>query len=256
MRLTNKSIIVTGAGSGIGEGIAKRLAAEGGKIVVNDLNPAGGERVTAEIKAAGGTALFVKADVTKDADFKRLVDAAVAAHGGLDSVVNNAGWTHRKKPMLDVTEEEFDRCFNVNVKSIVMCARHAIPQFRAQGKARGGALINIASTAGVRPRPGLNVYNASKGAAILLSKSMALEYGPDNVRVNCVNPVFNPDTALSADFAGGEITPEARAMFMASIPLGRFSTALDVANAVLFLASDEGAFVSGVNLEVDGARCA
>ncbi len=256
MRLSHKSIIVTGAGSGIGEGIAKRLAAEGAKVIVNDLNAVGGERVTAEIKAAGGTALFVQADVTKDADFKRLIAAAVAAHGGLDGVVNNAGWTHRKKPMLEVTEDEFDRCFNVNTKSIFMCARHAIPQFRAQGKARGGALINIASTAGVRPRPGLNVYNASKGAAILLSKSMALEFGPDNVRVNCVNPVFNPDTALSAEFAGGEVTPEARAMFLASIPLGRFSTALDVANAVLFLASDEGAFVSGVNLEVDGGRCA
>ena len=255
MRIPNKSIIVTGAGSGIGEGIALRLAAEGAKVIVNDLNPAGGERVVAAIRAAGGTANFVQADVTLDADMARLVQAAVTAFGGLDAMVNNAGWTHVKKPLLDVSEDEFDRCYAVNVKSIYLSARHAVPVFRAQGKARGGSLINIASTAGVRPRPGLTVYNGSKGAAIIMSKSMAAELGPDNVRVNCVNPVFNPDTALSAAFAGGAVTAEARQAFVSTIPLGRFSSANDVANAVLYLASDEAAFISGVNIEVDGARC-
>ena len=252
MRLKNKVAIVTGAGSGFGEGIAKRFAEEGAKVVVNDINRDGGERVTREVRAAGGSAQFVLADVTRDADWARLVQAAASAHGGLDIVVNNAGWTHRRKPYLDVTEEEFDRVYAVNVKSVYLSARHALPAFRKRG---GGCFVNIASTAGLRPRPGLTVYNSSKGAVILMSKSMAAEFGPDKVRVNCVNPVFSPDTALSADFAGGALTAEAKAAFLATIPLGRFSTPLDVANACLYLASDEAAMVSGTCIEVDGARC-
>jgi len=167
-------------------------------------------------------------------------------------VVNNAGWTHRNKPFLEVTEAEFDRVYAVNVKSIYLSARHVLPVFRKRG---GGAFVNIASTAGVRPRPGLTVYNSSKGAVITLSKSMAGEFGPDKVRVNCVNPVFSPETALSADFAGGRVTEEAMQKFRATIPMGRFSTPLDVANACLYLASDDAAFISGVCIEVDGARC-
>jgi len=252
MRLKNKVAIVTGAGSGFGEGIAKRFAEEGAKVVVNDINRDGGERVTREVRAAGGSAQFVLADVTRDADWARLVQAAASAHGGLDIVVNNAGWTHRRKPYLDVTEEEFDRVYAVNVKSVYLSARHALPAFRKRG---GGCFVNIASTAGLRPRPGLTVYNSSKGAVILMSKSMAAEFGPDKVRVNCVNPVFSPDTALSADFAGGALTAEAKAAFLATIPLGRFSTPLDVANACLYLASDEAAMISGTCIEVDGARC-
>lgn len=252
MRLTNKSIIVTGAGSGIGEGIAKRLAQEGAAVIVNDIHPKGGERVAHEITAAGGQAHFVAADMTKTAEVQALVQAALAQFGRLDAFVNNAGWTHRNQPALDVSEEEFDRCYAVNVKSIYLSTLHATPVFR---KAGGGSFINIASTAGLRPRPGLTWYNGSKGAVITTSKSLAAELGPDNIRVNCINPVFNPTTGLGADFAGGELTEERLAKFRATIPLGRFSTALDVANAVLYLASDEAAFISGVCIEVDGARC-
>ena len=252
MRLKNKSIIVTGAGGGIGEGIAKRLAAEGAQVIVNDINAAMGEKVVAAIVNAGGTASFFKADVTRSAEVKALVTAAVARYGRLDAMVNNAGWTHRNQPALDVSEDDFDKCYAINVKSIYLSTIHATPVFRAQC---GGSFINIASTAGVRPRPGLTWYNGSKGAVITTSKSLAAELGPDNIRVNCINPVFNPDTGLSAEFAGGPLDEERKARFRSSIPLGRFSTALDVANAVLYLASDEADFISGVCIEVDGARC-
>ena len=252
MRLQNKTIIVTGSGGGIGEGIAKRLAAEGAQLIVNDINPAMGNKVVADIVAAGGVASFFAADVTKSDEVKAMVAAAVARYARLDVMVNNAGWTHRNRPALEVSEEDFDKCYAVNVKSIYLATIHATPVFRAQG---GGSFINIASTAGVRPRPGLTWYNGSKGAVITTSKSLAAELGPDNIRVNCINPVFNPDTGLAAEFAGGPLTEERKDKFRASIPLGRFSTALDVANAALYLASDEAAFISGVCLEVDGARC-
>jgi len=243
MRLKDKIAIVTGAGSGFGAGIARRFAAEGAKVIVNDINAAAGERVAREV---GGR--FVQADVTRSDDWSKLVRAAGEQ---LDIVVNNAGWTHRNKPFLEVTEAEFDRVYSVNVKSIYLSALHAVPVFRKRGR---GCFVNIASTAGVRPRPGLTVYNSSKGAVIVMSKSMAGEFGKDRIRVNCVNPVFSPETSLSADFAGGAVTEEAKARFLATIPLGRFSTPLDVANACLYLASDEAEFISGVCIEVDGAR--
>lgn len=252
MRVQGKSIIVTGSGGGIGEGIARRLAEEGASVIVNDINQALGEKVVGEINAAGGKASFFAADVTKSADMKALVEAAVQRHGKLDAMVNNAGWTHRNRPALEVPEDEFDKCYAVNMKSIYLATIHAVPAFRAN---QGGSFINIASTAGVRPRPGLSWYNGSKGAVITTSKSLAAELGPDNIRVNCINPVFNPNTGLAADFAGGPLTEERKAKFLATIPLGRFSTALDVANACLYLASDEAAFISGVCIEVDGARC-
>lgn len=243
MRLKEKTAIVTGGGSGFGAGIARRFAQEGAKVIVNDIDPRGGERVAKEI---GG--IFVQGDVTRGEDWARLVRTA----GALDILVNNAGWTHRNKPYLEVSEAEFDRVYAVNVKSVYLSALHAVPVFRKRG---GGCFVNIASTAGIRPRPGLTVYNSSKGAVILMSKSMAAEFGPDRIRVNCVNPVFSPETALSADFAGGAVTEEAKKRFLATIPLGRFSTPLDVANACLYLASDEASLVSGVCIEVDGARC-
>jgi 3-oxoacyl-[acyl-carrier protein] reductase len=252
MRVQDKSIIVTGAGGGIGEGIARRLAAEGSAVIVGDINPALGEQVAADIQAAGGRARFVAADVTRGDDWQRLVAAAQEFGGKLDVVVNNAGWTHRNRPLLEVGEAEFDKVYAVNMKSIYWSAIHAVPVMRAAGS---GSFINIASTAGIRPRPGLTWYNGSKGAVITTSKSMAAELGPDNIRVNCINPVFNPDTGLSAEFAGGPVDETRRARFLATIPLGRFSTALDVANAALYLASDEAAFISGVCIEVDGARC-
>ena len=252
MRVSGKSIIVTGAGGGIGEGIARRLAAEGAAVIVNDINATLGEKVTADITAAGGRARFVAGDVTQGDDWHTLVAAAQDFGGRLDVIVNNAGWTHRNRPMLEVSEAEFDKVYAVNMKSIYWSALHGGPAMKQAG---GGSFINIASTAGLRPRPGLTWYNGSKGAVIITSKSMAAELGPDNIRVNCINPVFNPDTGLSAEFAGGPVDEARRARFLATIPLGRFSTALDVANAALYLASDEAAFISGVCIEVDGARC-
>ena len=244
MRLKEKVVIVTGAGSGFGAGIARRFSEEGANVIVADINAATGEKIAREVEGK-----FVLADVTKSDDWAKLVQTAGSK---LDIVVNNAGWTHRNKPYLEVTEAEFDRVYAVNVKSIYLSALHAVPVFRKRGR---GCFVNIASTAGIRPRPGLTIYNSSKGAVITMSKSMAGEFGKDRIRVNCVNPVFSPETALSADFAGGAVTEEAKARFLATIPLGRFSTPLDIANACLYLASDEAEFVSGVCIEVDGARC-
>ena len=250
MRLTDKVAIVTGGGSGFGEGIARRFAAEGAAVVVNDINEAGGRRVAGAIAEQGGRALFVHADVAKAADVKRMVSQALAAYGRLDIMVNNAGFTHKNQPMLNVPEDVFDRIFAVNVKSIYLAAQEVVPVFRRQG---GGVIINTASTAGLRPRPGLTWYNASKGAAITMTKSMAVELAPDRIRVNCLCPVAG-ETAMLADFMGAD-TPENRARFVASIPLGRLSRPDDIASAALYLASDEAAFITGVALEVDGGRC-
>jgi 3-oxoacyl-[acyl-carrier protein] reductase len=251
MRLNNKVAIVTGAGSGFGEAIARRYAEEGARVVVNDIVAAAAERVAAAIRSSGGTASVQVADVAKDADVARLVQSALDSHGRLDIVVNNAGATHRNRPMLEVGEEEFDRIYAVNVKSLYLTAKHAVPHFRRQGS---GCFVNIASTAGVRPRPGLTWYNGSKGAAIVTSRSMAAELGPDKIRVNVVNPVIG-ETGLLEMFMGMPDTPENRLKFVASIPMGRLSKPLDIANAALFLASDEAAFITGACLEVDGGRC-
>jgi 3-oxoacyl-[acyl-carrier protein] reductase len=252
MRLKDKVAIVTGGGSGFGEGIAKRFAEEGCKLVVNDVNDGGGERVAGEIARAQGqgAAFYVRGDVARDAEVKALVDACLARYGRLDIMVNNAGVTHVRGPMLDVPDDIFDKIFAVNVKAIWLAAKHVIPVFRRQG---GGVIVNTASTAGLRPRPGLTIYNASKGAAITMTKSMAVEFAGDKIRVNALCPVAG-ETPLLASFMGGD-TPENRAQFRASVPLGRLSTPLDIANAALWLASDEAEFITGVALEVDGGRC-
>jgi 3-oxoacyl-[acyl-carrier protein] reductase len=253
MRLEGKVAIVTGGGSGFGEGIARRFAEEGAKLVVNDIDERGGERVAAALdKAHGqGSAIFARADVADNAAMGALVKRALDRFGRIDIMVNNAGTTHTNGPMLDVAEAEFDRLFAVNVKSLYLAARHVVPVMRRQGK--GGAFITIASTAGLRPRGGLTWYCGSKGAAITVSKAMAQELAPEQIRVNALCPVAG-DTPLLPRFMGGD-TPELRAKFLATIPLGRFSTPRDVANAALYLASDEGAFITGVALEVDGGRC-
>lgn len=251
MRLKDQVAIVTGGGSGFGEGIARRFAIEGARVVVADIDDAASRRVVDAIVADGGQAAAVRADVSQDASVAALLAASLDAFGDVDVVVNNAGTTHRNRPMLEVTEAEFDRVYAVNVKSIFLTARHFVPHFRARGR---GAFVNIASTAGVRPRPGLTWYNGSKGAVITTSRSMAAELGPDRIRVNCVNPVIGA-TGLLSEFMGVEDTPENRKRFIATIPMGRFSTPGDVAGACLYLASDDASFVTGVCIEVDGGRC-
>ncbi|MCU0869209.1 MAG: glucose 1-dehydrogenase [Burkholderiales bacterium] len=251
MRLAGKIAIVTGGGSGFGEGIAKRFAQEGCKVMVADIADAGGTRVASEIVAAGGHAQFQHADVSRDADWAALVAATRAAFGGLHIVINNAGVTHRNQPMLNVDEATFDRLYAVNVKPLYLSAKHCVPHFRAQGS---GCFVNVASTAGVRPRPGLTWYNGSKGGAIVTSRSMAAELGPDGIRVNIINPVMGV-TGMLEDFMGMPDTPENRKRFVATIPLGRLSEPLDIANAALYLASDEASFINGACLEVDGGRC-
>ena len=186
MRLAGKFAVITGAASGFGEGIAVRFAQEGATVVVNDINAAGSERVAAAICRSGGKAIFCAGDVAVDADVAALVRRTTDAFGRIDVMVNNAGTTHRNRPMLEVSESEFDRIFAVNVKSLFLAARHVVPVMRRQN---GGAFITIASTAGVRPRPGLTWYNGSKGAAIVTSRSMAAELAPDRIRVNVINPV-------------------------------------------------------------------
>ena len=251
MRLANKIAIVTGGGSGFGEGISKRFAAEGAAVTIADLNLAGAERVAGEIVKAGGKALAVKVDVSDNAAMQAMVAACVGKFGGLDIVINNAGMPQRNASLLATDEATFDRIFAVNVKSIYLSAQHAIPEMRKRG---GGCFINIASTAGVRPRPGLVWYNGSKGAVITLTRAMAVELAPEQIRVNALNPVAGL-TPMLKEFMGGEETDEMRAKFVATIPIGRFSTPQDIANAALYLASDEANFITGVCMEVDGGRC-
>ncbi|MCZ8374917.1 MAG: SDR family oxidoreductase [Beijerinckiaceae bacterium] len=248
MRLKGKTALVTGAGSGFGEGIARTFAREGARVAIVDINADSPKRVAASI---GASAIAVQADLTSAAETEAAVKAAAEFGGGrLDIVVNNAGWSHRNKPMMEVTEEEFDRVYAINVKAIFHMSRAIIPHYRAKG---GGVIINIGSTAGIRPRPGLTWYNSTKGAVNLLSRSMAVELAPDRIRVNCVAPVIGA-TGLLEQFMGMPDTPENRAKFLGTIPLGRFSTPDDIANACLYLASDEAEFITGVVLEVDGGR--
>jgi 3-oxoacyl-[acyl-carrier protein] reductase len=247
MRLIDKTALITGAARGFGFGIAETFAREGARVALLDLDE---EAAIAAANQIGGNAFALRCDVADFADVGRAVAAVIEAFGKIDIVVNNAGISHRNKPMLEVTEEEFDRVFAVNVKSIYNMTLATVPHFRENG---GGAVVNIGSTAGLRPRPGLTWYNASKGAVNLLSKSMAVELAPDRIRVNAIAPVAG-ETPLLPTFMG-EDTPEKRAAFVATIPWGRFSTPRDIANAALFLCSDEAEMVTGAVLEVDGGRC-
>ena len=246
MRLENKIALVTGAGSGFGEGIARTFAREGAKVVIADINEKAAQEVAAAI---GRNAIAVRTDVSRRADVDAAVKATLDAFSGLDILVNNAGINFSRAPLTEVTEEQFDRLFAVNVKSIYLFAQAVVPHFRKVG---GGVIINIGSTAGLRPRPGLTWYNTSKGAVNLASKSMAVELAPDKIRVCAIAPTIG-ETALLASFMGGD-SNELREKFRAGVPLGRLSTPQDVANAALFLGSDEADFLTGVVLEVDGGK--
>jgi 3-oxoacyl-[acyl-carrier protein] reductase len=245
MRLQDKTAIVTGGGSGFGAGIARRFAEEGATVMVADIAPAAAGAVAEEI---GGVAC--KVDVSRDADVAAMAEEALRLWGRIDILVNNAGITHLPKPMEEVTEEEFDRVMAVNVKSVYLTARHLVPAMKAAGR---GAILNVASTAGLSPRPRLNWYNASKGWMITATKTMAVELAPAGVRVNALAPVAG-ETPLLKSFLG-EDTPEMRAKFLSTIPIGRFSTPEDMGNAALYLCSDEASMVTGAVLTVDGGRC-
>jgi len=246
-QLDGKVAIITGAAGGFGEGIARLFVAQGARVLIVDLDLAKATKVAAEL---GPHAKAWQCDVSSGPDVRAAVQACVATFGPPDVVVNNAGTTHRSQPMLDVDEASFDRVFAVNVKSIYHMAQAVIPLMRQR---KQGVIINIGSTAGMRPRPGLTWYNASKGAVNLLSKSMAAELGPDNIRVNAICPVMGA-TGLIEQFLGGPDTPENRARIISGIPLGRMSTPEDVANAALYLASDAAKFITGIELPVDGGR--
>jgi 3-oxoacyl-[acyl-carrier protein] reductase len=247
-QLDNKVAIVTGAASGFGEGIAQAFLREGAKVVIADLNGEAAARVAASLGAAASP---FACDVSNGMQVKALVAYCLATFGTPDIVVNNAGTTHRNQPMLGVDEAMFDRVFAVNVKSIFHMTHAVLPPMRE--RRQGGVILNIGSTAGLRPRPGLSWYNASKGAVNVLSKSMAVELAPEKIRVNAICPVMGI-TGLFEQFMGAPDTPENRARFMATIPIGRFSTPADVAAAAVFLASDAAAFLTGVELPVDGGR--
>jgi 3-oxoacyl-[acyl-carrier protein] reductase len=245
MRLDGKVAIVTGAGGGFGAGIAQRFAAEGASVACLDIDRASAERIAAGI---GQQALAIGADVGSAADWEAAVAATRERFGVPHILVNNAGTTHRNKPLMEVTEAEFDRVFQVNVKSIFHAVRAVAPPMREQG---GGVILNVSSTAALRPRPGLTWYNASKGAASLATKSLALELAPWKIRVNALCPVMGA-TGLLEHFMGVPDTPENRERFVATIPLGRLSEARDIAAAALFLASDEAAFITGTTVDVNG----
>lgn len=247
MRLKDKTAIVTGAGSGFGKGIAMRFAKEGARVGVIDINAEAAREVASQI---GDSAFAMEADVSIDGDVSRMVQEALDRWGQLDILVNNAGTTHRNQPMTEVTEEEYERIFAVNVKSVYLGARHVVPVMKKQGF---GVILNVASTAGVRPRPGLVWYNTSKGAMMTATKAMAIELAGEKIRVNAINPVAG-ETGMLHLFMG-EDTPEKRAQFISTIPLGRLSLPEDMANAALFLCSDEAEMITGLCMEVDGGRC-
>ncbi len=246
MRLKDRVAIVTGAGSGMGEAIAHTYAREGAKVAVLDVNAQAANKVAGAI---GKSAIAIACDVTSKDDIARAVAATQSTFGAPDILVNNAGVAHVNKPLLEIDEAEFDRVFDVNVKGVFLFTQAVVPVMRGKG---GGVIVNIGSTAGVRPRPGLSAYNATKGAVHNLTKTLAVELAPDKIRVCAIAPVAT-DTPLLPTFLGP--APGQREKFIATVPLGRLATAQDIADAALFLASDEAKFLTGNIMEVDGGRC-
>lgn len=247
MKLAGKTAIVTGGASGFGEGIVRKFAAEGANVVVMDRDGGRAEAVAASV---GGSAAWIEADVTEASGFAAAVERALSRFGGLHILINNAGVGHTPTPLEDVDAETFDRVMAVNTRSIYLGARAVVPLFKKQ---KGGAILNVASTGGVSPRPNLTWYNASKGWAITATQGMAVELAPFGIRVNAINPVAG-ETPLLKTFMG-EDTPEVRAKFLSTIPLGRFSTPEDMGSSAAFLCSDEASMITGVALNVDGGRC-
>ena len=245
MRLANKTAIVTGGASGFGEGIVRKFAAEGARVMVADINGEGAAEIAKDVDG-----ISCQVDVSDGASVQNMAAQALGQFGHLDILVNNAGITHLPQALEYVTEDDFDRVFAVNMKSVYLTARALVPHFKERG---AGAILNVASTAGVSPRPRLNWYNASKGWMITATKAMAVELAPEGVRVNAINPVAG-ETPLLKSFMG-EDTPEVRAKFLSTIPIGRFSTPEDMGNAACFLCSDEASMITGVAMEVDGGRC-
>jgi len=246
MRLADKVAVVTGGGSGFGAAICRRFVQEGARVVLVDCRDAG----AAVVRELGPAATFCRADVARDADARTMIAIAIERFGRLDILVNNAGAPQAPQSLVDTSEEAWDRLFAVNAKAIFLAARHAVPIMRRQG---GGVILNTVSVAAIRPRPNLLAYNSSKGAALVATRTMAIELAPDRIRVNAVCPGPG-DTPMLATFVGGD-TDAHRAAFLSTIPLGRLCAPDDVANAMVYLASDEAAFVTGAVLEVDGGRC-
>lgn len=247
MRLKEKTAIVTGGASGFGAGITRKFVTEGARVLIADLNIELADKLAAELGDSVGTC---RTDVSTGTDVMALKDVALEQFGRIDILVNNAGITHLPAAMEEVTEDDFDKVLAVNCKSVFLTAKHIVPVMKAQGS---GAILNVASTAGVSPRPRLNWYNASKGWMITATKAMAVELAPEGIRVNALNPVAG-ETPLLKSFMG-EDTPETRAKFLATIPIGRFSTPEDMGNAACYLCSDEASMITGVCMEVDGGRC-
>ncbi len=247
MKLKDKISIVTGGASGFGAGIVTKFINEGSKVVIADMNIDLAQELATEL---GDNAMAVEVDVSNGNDVKKMVDIVLKAHGAIDIVVNNAGIGHIPQPLDELSEGDFERIFNVNAKSVYLTAQHIVPIMKKDGR---GVILNIASTGGVSPRPNLTWYNASKGWMITATKGMAVELAPFGIRVNAINPVAG-ETPLLKTFMG-EDTPEVRAKFLSTIPIGRFSTPEDMGNAACFFCGDEASMVTGVAMEVDGGRC-
>lgn len=251
MRFKEKVVIVTGAASGFGAAIAKGFGAEGASVVLADVNEVGGKRVTSQLEQAGARALFVRTDVSRAEDVRAMVEAAVSTFGGLDVLVNNAGFSHRAMPLWELPEEDYERVFATNTKGVYLGAKYAIPALRERG---GGVIINTASIGAVAPRPGVTVYNATKGAVITMTRGLAVELAPFKIRVNAVNPVAAATNFMKGALGMDSLPDEVRQALTAGIPLGRLTEPSDVAAAVLYLASEDASFLTGVCLDIDGGR--